>query len=336
MAVLKEDIKKNPIIIAYNYLKKTLRKREFTILIPLLAMITFVGILNSSFFKYDNLISISRSIAIYGTIALGMTYVIIAGQIDISVGSIVGLTCAAVGTFMNTYKMDPLLASFLAVLIGSLVGIFNGAIIISFNMPAMVATLGTMFVARGFVFVITQAKAIYNFPEAFKQFGLGDVFWIPYTVIIYLVLAIIMGFILKHTVYGREVLAVGGNSETAWISGINAKKIKFSVYVLSGLMSGIGGIMLALRVGSSQPNAGEQYEMTVIAATIAGGTSMVGGAGSILGTVLGTVLLGMLTNVMVMLKIDIYWQKIVMGLIIIIAVAMDEFRRRSAVKRKSV
>ena len=210
---------------------------------------------------------------------------------------------------------------------GLLVGLFNGVLIAYIKIPALIVTLGTLYAARGLVQVITGGVTIYPLPAPFLKLGQGNFLGLPIPFYVMLVLAMVAHFVLTRTTYGRAVYAVGGNEQTARLSGINVTRIKLSVYLLTGLASAIAGILLTSRISTFQPGMGTGWELTVIAAVIIGGTSLYGGSGTMLGTLIGTAITGVLVNAMVLVKINAYWQNVVVGVIIILAVGIDMFQR---------
>lgn len=212
-------------------------------------------------------------------------------------------------------------------------GIVNAVLIVNCQIPALIATLGTMYVARGIVNVLTKGEPYYPLPDGFKAIGQGTLFSIPYSVFIALIIVMIGHFVIKKTPYGRSLMAVGGNREASRVSGINVKKILFSSHVLVSLLAGFVGIIMAARLSSAQPNAGEGWEMTAVAAVIIGGTSMYGGYGSVIGTILGCALMETISNAMVLLHVSVYWQKITIGIIMVAAVGMDTFRLKKIAAR---
>jgi ribose/xylose/arabinose/galactoside ABC-type transport system permease subunit len=306
--------------------KKILNARETGILIPLVLISLFVGIKNPTFISIDNITNVLRNTSFTLIISVGMTFVLIAAGLDLSVGSILAL-----GSLITGLSLTSGIPVIFSVLIGLAVGVaggfINALIIVRLNIPPLITTLGTMYMGRGLVLILTKGTPIYPLPAAFNQIGQSELFYIPYIIIITLVLVVAGGFILNRTIFGRMIYAIGGNEETAKLSGINVNKLKISVYVIVGTLAALSGILMASRLGSSQPSIGDGMEMQVIASVIIGGTSMYGGSGSILGSVFGALFMNVLTNGMTLVGVSAYWQKFVMGAIIIVAVGIDQYKR---------
>lgn len=311
------------------------RSREIGVLIPLVAICVIVGIVNPIFFSFYNLISISRSISLTTIIAVAMTFVLVGREIDLSVGSIVGLSGVVCG-LMLVHNLPVPLAIVGGIVTGTLVGLMNGLIAVRFSIPSFIVTLGMLYAARGVVHVTTIGRPIYPLPKAFYFPGQGTILGIPFVVYVAIAFAVVGHFFLSKTIYGRHVYAVGGDIETALRAGINVNRIRVSTLVLTGFAAGVAGVLLASRLSSAQPAAGEQWELQVIASVFIGGTSLAGGSGTILGTVIGTALVGILSNVMVLMRISTYWQNIVVGAILVLAVASDQIRRREAALSQKV
>lgn len=310
--------------------KWLIQRQEIGIVLPILVLVILAELMNPTFLSWDNLTDILRSTSFTAIIAIAMTFVFIALELDLSVGSVVGLAGVVVGYLMILH-VPIWLAVIAGILIGTVCGVITGYLIVNFEIPSMIGSLGMLFIYRGIVFVVTEGRPLYPLPEKFSNLGLGSFLGLPIPAVVFLILAVIFGYILKNTIYGRYIYAIGGNKETAWLCGINIRKIRMSTYWLTGTFAGLVGVMLAARLSSAQPNAGTGWEMYVIASVIVGGTSMFGGVGTILGTVLGSILIGMLTNVLVMLRVSTYWQNVAIGLIILIAVIFDQYRKKMAV-----
>jgi len=267
-----------------------------------------------------------RGAVFYFIVGIGMTFVLICGQIDLSVGSNLafsGLICA----YVIIGGIPIPLAILIAILTSMFIGFLNGIMVTKFKIPALIVTLGMFYIARGFVLVLTKGTTTSSLPAPFLALGQFEFFGIPILIFYAIILGIIFHIILNYTKYGYHVRAVGGNSIAAKISGINVNRIILSVYLISGLLSGIGGVLLTSRLSVGTPNIGVGLEMYVIAAVIIGGCSLFGGRGSIVGALLGSILLSALQNGMVLMKISPYWQNIVIGWIMILAVGIDQYRR---------
>lgn len=319
---------------AQPWYRRVLAFRESTILIPLLLLVVIVGIINPVFFSYYNFISVTRAVSLTAIVALGMTFVLVAREIDLSVGSALGLSSVAAG-WVLVHGAPIAVGIITGVLTGLLVGFLNGLMTVRLRIPSLIVTLGTMYAGRGFVYVITMGHPIYPMPQALQDLGVGKIGAIPNAVYILAVLAVLSHFILKRTVFGREVRAVGGNPEAARVTGINIDRVRLSVFLLTGFCAGVAGVLMLGRLNSAEPGAGISLELTVIASTIIGGTSLFGGYGTIVGTVIGTILTGILVSALVLLHIPAYYEQVVVGIIIIVAVTMDQYQRRRILKSTS-
>lgn len=308
-------------------LAKFFSSQESGILVILLVFIVIITMVNPTFISLANMTNVFRSAGFTLITALGMTFVIIVGGLDLSVGSVYCLsgTISAMA-LVNGVPVAP--AILIGILVGVACGAFNGIIIVGMNIPPLITTLGMMYIARGIVYVLTMGVPVYPLPAEFKAVEQTKVFdVIPVVVLIAAVLAVIAHVILRHTPLGRAVYAVGGNPDAAKVSGINIKKTKMFAYMLIGGLAGLSGILMTSRLGSAQATSGTGFEMTVIAATIIGGTSNYGGVGTVAGTVLGAIFMEVLTNCLTLMRISVYWQNIVIGAILIGAVAIDTYRR---------
>lgn len=300
---------------------------QLGIVVVLVALVLIVGFNNSVFFSSDNIINIFRSTSFVFLIGIAMTFVLITGGLDLSVGSVM-----AMGGILSAMAATSGLPLVISVIIGLVfglgIGLINGILIVKLNIPALIVTLGMMYVCEGLVLIITQGKPVYPLPDDFKWMGQGSVGPIPNVVVISAVIAVIASIVLVKTRYGRSIYAVGGNKETSRLAGININMVQISVYILCSIAAALAGILMAGRLNSAQPSAGSGYELKVIAAVIIGGTSMFGGSGNVLGTLIGALLMTIIENGMLLMKISAYWQSLVVGIIIIFAVGLDQYRRK--------
>lgn len=291
----------------------------------------FAGIA-PGFFSLGNAVNILLSIAVTGILAVGMTAVILTAGIDLSVGSVVALT-GVTGAMAAAHGFMPATAALVvAVLVGTLTGVVNGTLTAYLQVPAFVSTLAMLTIARGLAFIVSGGRSIGNLPSSFGALGRAVILGIPAPVIVMAVVMVVGAFVLRRTVFGRHIYAIGGNTEAAWLAGVNTKRVIWWVYVLNGALAGIGGLTLASRLGAGVPNAGQQYELDVIAAVVVGGASLFGGRGTIAGTLWGTVFIGVLTNGLNLANVDPYVQKIALGVVIVLAVIGDEISRRKRAK----
>lgn len=310
-------------------LKKVTQFEQLGILIVLIALIIVVSISNSVFYSEENIINILRSTSFVFIIGIFMTFVLITGGLDLSVGSVMAMG-GIIAALAATSGMSLAISIILGLLFGAGIGFLNGFLIVKCNIPALIVTLGMMYACDGLVLIVTQGTPVYPLPDNFKALGQGSVGIVPNVVIIAVILAVIAAFILKKTTYGRSIYAVGGNKETARLSGINVRAIQISVYVLTSISAALAGILMAGRLNSAQPSAGSGYELTVVAAVVIGGTSMFGGSGNVQGTFIGAILMTIIENGMLLMKISAYWHSLVIGIVIILAVGIDQYRRKKA------
>ena len=313
---------------------------RFAPLIFLVVLMAGFSIAEPRFLSTVNLLNVLRQVSISGLLAIGMTFVILTAGIDLSIGSLLafcGLTAAIVakGGAGGNFSLGADQAAgygwgmvlLVALLIGLAGGAIQGTAITKAKVPPFVVTLGGMSVFRGASLLISGGGPISGFNEGFRFWGQGKVGGIPTPVLVFLGFAILAHLVLRYTRFGRQVYAVGGNPEAARLSGLKVPQILLSVYVIMGFFAGLGGFVLAARLNSAEAVAGIGYELTVIASVVIGGTSLFGGIGTIFGTVIGTVLIGVLLNGLVLLNVSSYIQQIIIGLIIVLAVAFDTFAK---------
>ncbi len=314
---------------AMDFLKRLFRARETGIAVVVILMIVFLSLSTDTFFTPGNLAVVARQISLSAIIAMGMTLVILMGGIDLSVGSVVSITSVMIGLVMVRMNMPIWLSILIGLLVGMMVGLINGTLIVKTRVPPFIITLGMMGLARGAALVITKGSSISGFPTGYLPIGQGFAFkLIPIPVIIAIVLAIIVHFILSRTTFGRRIYLIGSNEEAALLSGINVNRMKVAVFTICSFLAAVEAVIETSRMSTGQPASGVGYELTAIGSVIIGGASMLGGEGTILGTMLGAILLGLITNGLILLGISAYWQQVFSGTIIILAVALDTWRRR--------
>lgn len=316
-------------------LKKVSRDsiQKIAALLSLVILIVFFSIAAApNFLAPQNLINIMMQTTVTGILALGMTFVLITGGIDLSIGSLIAFS-GVITAVTITNGMSPVMGSIIGLISGVILGIISGLLISKGKLPPFIATLGMMMFARGVTLLITEGTPLYfqNAPN-FKYLSQGKLGPVPYPVIYFILLAIVSHFILKKTVIGRYIFATGSNEEAARLSGIPVDKIKTFVYIYSGLFAAIAGIILAARLNSAQPTVGEGYELDAVAAAVIGGTSLVGGEGTIAGTIIGAFIMSILKNGLNLMSISQFWQKVLMGIVIIGAVYVDSSKKRKAKK----
>lgn len=310
-----------------SLVKRIIKNESFSIFLVLVAMCLILTVMRpQSFPTSANFASIGRSVSYTGVMAIGMTFVIITGGIDLTVGSIFGLSGVVTGIALQSGL--PLFAGILlGLLTGMLIGLLNGLMITKVGLPPFIVTLSFMNIARGLAQGVTSGSPI-RIPDSLKVLGLGEFLGIPFTVCYMFILGIIFAVILSKTIFGRRVYALGGNEEAALLSGLNVDQLKTLVYVISGFLAAFAGIMTTARMGVAQSANGDGYEMDVIASVVIGGTSMSGGKGSIIGSLIGALIMGVLRNGLVLMDVSAYWQKVVIGAVILAAVTLDQLRYR--------
>jgi len=311
-----------------THVTKLLQVREIGILIPLIIIFTIASVFTDNFATTANLINMGRAMSFTLIGAVGMTFILISGGLDLSVGSTLALGGMVTGYFIAMAGLPFPLAILLGLIATAIVGLFNGLVISKLSIPPLIVSLGMMNIARGVVNVMNRGRPYTGFPDSFNALGTMSLFGLPLSIYIAIVVVILGHIVLKYTVFGRCITAIGGNEETARVSGINVAKYKTINYILMSLLAGVVGILIAARLATSMANAGTGWELTIIASVVIGGTSLFGGSGSILGTVIGVAIMEVLTVAMVMLRINPYWQSVVVGSIIVLAVGVDVYRRK--------
>jgi ribose transport system permease protein rbsC len=308
-------------------MKKNKIMQQLVTFASLIIMIIFFSITSSQFFSITNFMTIALQTAIIGIIAIGMTFVIITGGIDLSVGSIVAFSGVIMGMAMKA-GIPTILAIILGLVSGVVCGIINGLLVSKANLPPFITTLGLMMITRGLVLAITNGIPVSGLNDGFDKLSGGTVFGIPNPVIYLIIITAIFSFVLKKTVIGKYTYAVGSNEAASKLSGVNVDKVKLFVYGLSGFLCAISGILLASRLISAQPTEGTGYEMDAVAAVVIGGASLMGGSGSILGTILGAFIMSTLKNGLNMLNVSGFWQQFAIGVVVLVAVYIDSLKNK--------
>lgn len=304
-------------------------KEQFGIIIGLLLLCVLLSVLSSVFLTSRNFFNVLLQLANNMFLSCGMLLVILTGGIDLSVGSTIAVTGCFVADFITNYNMPAAVAVLLALLIGVLIGIINASLISFTGIPAFIITLATMNIGRGVARLYTSSKTITVDNDFFAFIGTGYLFnVVPIQVVYIILVCTVTGILLNKTKFGRSLYATGGNPVAASFSGINTKRVIFTVYVFSSLMAAIAGICLASRMYSGTSTSGQSAEMDAIAAVVLGGTSMTGGIGNLFGVIIGVLLIAILSNGLNLLGIDSSWQLVVKGIVIIIAVLLDFFKKK--------
>jgi len=301
------------------------------ILIGLLVLCVIISVANPVFLTQTNILNVLRQITTNLYLALAMTMIIIQGGIDLSVGSIIAVSGVVVASLIVFFGLPIFVAVGLGILTGALFGAINGFIAATTAIPPFIITLASMNIARGAAMIISDGAPTRVIDDTFNFIGAGHIFGLlPIPVLYLLILIVVCYFIMNKTKLGRYIYAVGGSAEAARFSGINIRKVKFFVFTFSGLMAGFAGVVLASRMFSGQPTAGEGAELDAIAAVVLGGTSMSGGIGKIGGTVIGALIIGVLNNGLNLMGVSSFWQLVVKGIVILVAVYADVLKRRAA------
>lgn len=319
--------------------KILLEGRAFFALIVIIAVFSF---LSPNYFTVSNFLIMASHVAIYGILAIGMLLVILNGGIDLSVGSILALAGVTAGAMMQGIEIDAMgvilyppvwAVVVLTCVLGALVGAVNGVLVSIFKVPAFVATLGVMYVARGVALLMTNGLTYNNLSgraelgnTGFNWLGFNRIAGIPISVIVLAVLAIVTGLMLSRSSFGRWLYASGGNERAAELSGVPTRRVKITVYTLSGMLSAIAGLVLSSQLTSAGPTAGTTYELTAIAAVVIGGAALTGGRGTVRGTMLGAFVIGFLSDGLVIIGVSSYWQTVFTGAVIVLAVLMNSIQ----------
>ncbi|HDL3944807.1 TPA: ABC transporter permease [Mannheimia haemolytica] len=323
--------------------------RKMAALAGLVLLIIFFSVTNEYFFTSNNIMTVGLQTSTIALIGIGATCVILTGGIDLSTGSVVALSGVAAAIIVNAGVPVPL-GMILGILVGGICGLINGILVTRMKLPPFIATLGMMMVARGLALYVTNAAPVSGMPESFANLGNGALFkiveeganglpkvvfaGIPYPVIIMIFITVLFTFALSKLKVGRYLYAIGSNEEAARLSGIKTNIVKIYAYVASGLLSGLTGVILASRLVTAQPNGGVSYELDAIASAVVGGTSLMGGVGTIPGTLIGSFIIGVLRNGLNMNGVSSFVQMIVIGLVIIVAVSLDQLRQSKKAGKK--
>ena len=301
---------------------------ELTTVIALIILMAVITIINSNFLTANNLLNLLLQVTSNALIAFGMTFVILTGGIDLSVGSILALSSALTAGLLGS-GMPVTLAILISLIMGCILGMMNGLLISYGKLAPFIVTLATMTIFRGATLVYTNGNPItkgLSDTFLFQFLGQGYIVGIPFPVIIMFIVFIVLYVLIHKTAFGKSVYAIGGNEKAAYISGVKLNKVKIIIYSISGIMASISGLIITSRLSSAQPTAGASYEMDAIAAVVLGGTSLSGGKGRILGTLIGALIIGVLNNGLNIIGVSAFWQQVVKGVVILIAVLIDRFK----------
>ena len=319
---------------------RVLRMRELAILVVLAVMLVATQIDNTSFLSEQGIKDLLLNATILVLVAVGEAVVVITGNVDLSVGSVLGVTAFAAGDLLR-HGGNPVLAISLAVLLGAGFGAFNGLLVGLGQVPSLVVTLGTLYAFRGVAFLWTNGRQVNaeTLPDAFLNLGTGSILGIPTLALIALVVVVVVGQALRDFRSGRELYAIGSNPEGARLAGVRSERRVFAAFLLSGALAGLAGVLFTARFGTVDATAGASYELTVISATVVGGVAIFGGTGSVYGAALGALLLQTITSSLIVLKVDAFWQQAAIGALLLVAIAFDRLvglRLDARLRRRSV
>ena len=321
--------------------ERVFRIRELGILVVLVALIGVTGILEPRFLETASLRNLALNASIFAILAAGQTLVLITRNVDLSVGSVLGLSAYLAGDLLSNNQGLPLPLVFLAgMALGAACGLFNGALVTWGRVPALVVTLGTLYIFRGLAFLWTDGKQINaeTLPDSFLNLGTDSLLGVPILVIIALVVLVLVGQWLRDYRAGRELYAIGSNPDGARLAGVRSDRRVLTAFVLAGALAGLGGVLFAARFGTVDATAGTGYELTVIAAAVVGGVAIFGGTGSVYGAALGALLLGTITSSLIVLRVEAFWQQAAIGALLLLAITVDRLlglRVDAALRRRS-
>jgi len=310
-------------------MRRMLAVPEVGILLPLLGFILVFYLINPAFLSSGSVAAMLRAMAFVGIIAIGQTWLMISGDIDLSVGSVAGL-CAVVSSWLMKEAGWPVGAGLAAgAAIGCVAGLVNGLVAVRFGVPAFIATLGMLYIARGLNYLLCQGYPIYPIPDSLKAFGQAEPLGVSAAFLLFGALVIVADFGLRKTVWGRRVYATGGNKEVARIAGIATDRVRIGCFVFSGFCAAVAGMLLMAQLSVGQPEIGTGWELDVIASVVIGGVSLFGGTGTVLGTLLGLMMMQVVRSGLVVAGVNPHWQTVAIGVIMIVAVGVDLLRRRA-------
>lgn len=293
--------------------------------VVLIALFVVFSLSTDAFLTQQNLTNVLRQIAILGIVSVGMTLVVLTGGIDLSVGSTLALVGVVTATGMTAFGLDMYSACLLGIGVGALVGLVNGVAVSVFAISPLIATLATLTAVRGLAYITTGGLPVFGFPPEFAYLGRGMIGFVPVPVVIMFVVLVIGWLLLNRTRYGRHLYAIGGNAEAARLSGISVKFTLLVTYVAAGVFTGLGGVIMLSRLNSGQPNVATGFEMDVITAVVLGGISIAGGEGRFSGVIFGIFIIGILSNGMILLNVQDYWQLVIKGAVLLTAVGLDKY-----------
>ena len=309
------------------------KAKEYVVVLLLLGVVIFFSLATSNFLQVKNLFNIARQISMLGIIAACTSFAMISGGMDLSVGSTLSFSCVLTATLMVDFGMSIPLACMIAVAASTCLGIVNGMLAVGLGVAPLIITLGTMTAHKGIAYLICGGISVYGTPDVFRMLGQGYILkLIPIPVVIFLLVILAVAFVLNKTTFGRAVFALGGNDEAARLAGINVKRIKTLLYAISGLGAGIAGVIMCSRLSSGVPNSGTGYEFDTVTACVIGGVSMDGGEGKISSILCGVLVIGVLNNGLTLMNINEFYQNVVNGVVLILAIMFDVLQQKQKLK----
>lgn len=311
-------------------LRKLVGNTEFVILLATVAIMLLSTAVNDAFFSKYNIMTLLRQMSFVTIVAFGQTLILILGDIDLSVGAVACFTAISTGLLMTETAINPYVIFVLGLFMGALCGWINSIFITRFKITPFIITLGTQQIFTGLVYVLTEGRTVMGIPKTFTAMGTGVIFdAIPISFLIMLCVGAVLFFVLKYTPFGRFLYAIGGNQTAAVLVGIDVNRYRSIVYMISGLLSALAGMLMMSRLGSAQPTVGINWVMPAITAAVLGGTSMSGGRGGVMGTVVGSLLMIVISNAIVIMRVSTYMEQVVTGSVVIIAVLIDALKTRT-------
>ncbi len=309
--------------------RRALAMPEVGILLPLIGLIVLFTTLDRALLSGENISSMLRAMSFVGVVTVGMTLLMISGEIDLSVGSVAGL-CGIVAAHLMKDAGWPVALALLAGLgTGALAGLINGLLAVRLGIPAFIATLGMLYIARGATFLISKGYPIYPLPASVQSFGEADTWGTSWSFVIFIALVLMANFVMRYTVFGRMIQATGGNCQAARFAGINTGAVKIACFVLTGMLAAVGGMLVMARFNVGRSETGVGWELEIIAAVVIGGVSLFGGVGTVTGTLLGLAIMQVVRSGLVLSGVNTHWQTVAVGIIMILAVGVDLLRRKS-------
>lgn len=314
---------------------KKIDYKKYVSWICLLAIVLLFSVLSSRFATFENAKTILRQVSINGILAIGLSFVMISGGIDLSVGPLIGMTATLAGMLMVDHGLPVFLSCAIAIAVATLFGLFNGVSITLTKMPPLISTLGMSYVVQGCAYLIHGGLPVRGLPKSMQFIGQGYIGSIPVPIIIFAVIALIGSFVLNKTTYGRSIYAMGSNYEASRLAGINVRKIQIAVYTVAGLLAGLGGVIMLSRMNAGQPGTGKDTSLDIVVGCILGGVSATGGEGSVIGLIGGVLMIGTLSNGMTILGLNEYYQLLMKGAVLVAAVGIDYYARTKRAEKKS-